>query len=176
MGWDVPQLVNLLQDDSAQKEPRQVDDSMAVITRAQKQNQQKERAIIADKEHQSGALPHPVHIREPSEGIELELDDDIPGSQFDEELFTESKTKHHLSRSQRRENNFSFIQKQQQQQQQHPLEMTAGELAQLQEKDSSLETVRRAVKGEDSTAGSGFVRRDGLIYRKWTDTTRTRFR
>ena len=165
VGWDVPQLVNLLQDDSAQKEPRQVDDSMAVIKRAQKKNQQKERAIIADKEHQSGALPHPVHIREPSEGIELELDDEIPGSQFDEELFTESKTKHHLSRSQRRENNFSFIQKQQQQ---HPLEMTAGELAQLQEEDSSLETVRRAVKGEDSTAGSGFVRRDGLIYRKWT--------
>ena len=84
------------QGDSAQKEPRQVDDSMAVITRAQKRNQKKKRAIVADKEHQSGAISHRIHIRKPSECIELELDDEVLGSQFEKKLFTESKTKPNL--------------------------------------------------------------------------------
>ena len=61
-------------------EPTQVDDSMAVITRTQTKNQEKERAIVAEKEHQSGAIPHPVHINEPSKCIELKLDDEVPGS------------------------------------------------------------------------------------------------
>ena len=65
----------------------------------------------------------------------------------------------------KREHNLQFIQEQTPK---HPLEMTAGELSQLQEEDSSLDAVRRAVKGEASTAESGFFRRDGLIYRKWT--------
>ena len=61
-----------------------------------------------------------------------------------------------------------------QKQQQHPLEMTAGEPVQLQEDHSLLEAVRRAVKGEDSTAGSGFC------FTRWInllqmDTTWTRF-
>ena len=46
--------------------------------------------------------------------------------------------------------------------------MTAGELSQIQEKDSSVNAVRRAVKGKANTAGSGFFRQDGLIYKKWT--------
>ena len=78
--WDVPQFEKLLQDDSAQKEPRQVDDSMDVIIRAQKKNQEKKRAMIADKEHQSGAIYHRIHIRKLSECIELELDDEVLGS------------------------------------------------------------------------------------------------
>ena len=160
LGWDVPQQEDLLQDRSIQKEALQTEDTMAVITRAQKERNKEEAAALAYKEHMSGAVPHSVQ-EDPSKGKE----DEVPKFQFAEELFTEGRTKPRLSRSQKREHNLQFIQEQTPK---HPLEMTAGELSQLQEEDSSLDAVCWAVKGEASTAGSGFFRRDGLIYRKWT--------
>ena len=160
LGWDVPRLEDLLQDGSTQKEALQTEDTMAVITRAQKERNKEEAAALAYKEHMSGAVSHPVQ-EDPSKNKE----DEVPEFQFAEELFTEGRTKTRLSGSQKREHNLQLIQEQTPK---HPLEMTAGELSQLQEVDSSLDAVRRAVKGEASTAGSGFFRRDGLIYRKWT--------
>ena len=49
----------------------------------------------------------------------------------------------------------------------HPLDMTAEELRSLQQSDESLAAVRKAAKGEASTAGGGFFERDGLLYRRW---------
>ena len=47
--------------------------------------------------------------------------------------------------------------------------MTAETLQKLQQEDPSLDGVRRAAKGEPSTAtGIGFFERDGLVYRQWT--------
>ena len=60
LGWDVPQLEDLLKDGSTQKEALQTEDTMAVITRAQKERNKEEAAALADKEHMSGAVPHPV--------------------------------------------------------------------------------------------------------------------
>ena len=86
----------------------------------------------------SGAVPHPVQ-EDPSKNKE----DEVPEFQFAEELFTEERTKQPLSRRQKREHNLQF---KLEQTPKHPLEMTAGELSQLQEKDSSLDAVRWAVK------------------------------
>ena len=113
---------------------------MAVITRTQKKNQEKERAIVADKEHQSGAIHHAIHIRELSKCIELKLDDEVPGSQRVRQSLICQEA-----------NNVKITFTLYKQQQQHPLEMTAEELVQLQEDHSSLEAVHWAVKGEDST-------------------------
>ena len=49
----------------------------------------------------------------------------------------------------------------------HPLDMTAEELRSLQQSDESLAAVRKAAKGEASTAGGGFFERDGLLYHRW---------
>ena len=50
----------------------------------------------------------------------------------------------------------------------HSLDLTAQDFQQLQEEDSSLEAVRVAADGGVSTAGQGFFKRDGLMYRQWT--------
>ena len=46
--------------------------------------------------------------------------------------------------------------------------LTASELKVLQQNDETLEAVRRAADGEQSTAGGGFFKKDGVIYRRWT--------
>lgn len=50
----------------------------------------------------------------------------------------------------------------------HSLDLTAQDFQWLQEEDSSLEAVRAAADGGVSTAGQGFFKRDGLMYRQWT--------
>ena len=49
----------------------------------------------------------------------------------------------------------------------HSLEIGAEELKTLQETDATLEAVRTAADGGPSTAGVGFFRREGLLYRRW---------
>ena len=49
----------------------------------------------------------------------------------------------------------------------NPLDITAEELQAMQEEDPSLEEVRLAADGQPSSAGVGFFRRDGIIYRRW---------
>lgn len=38
----------------------------------------------------------------------------------------------------------------------------------LQRNDETLEAVRRAADGEQSKAGGAFIKKDGVIYRRWT--------
>jgi len=47
----------------------------------------------------------------------------------------------------------------------HALEITAQELRTLQETDSTLEELRKAVKYHPDIAGTGFLQKKGLIYR-----------
>ena len=44
-----------------------------------------------------------------------------------------------------------------------PLDLTAAELRQLQKEDKSLEEIKKAARGELSSAGAGFFERDGLL-------------
>ena len=49
------------------------------------------------------------------------------------------------------------------------LEMSAGELKDLQAKDPTLARIQEAAEGKPSlAAGVGFFKRDGLLYRRWT--------
>ena len=56
----------------------------------------------------------------------------------------------------------------------HPLDISAEDLKVLQETDSSLESIRKAADGHASTAGVGFFRREGLLYRRWVPPDRGR--
>lgn len=50
----------------------------------------------------------------------------------------------------------------------HPLQLTQHELQKLQEEDITLTTARKVASGsQDLGAGSGFFRKNGLLYRKW---------
>ena len=49
----------------------------------------------------------------------------------------------------------------------HSLDMSAEGLKQLQDEDETLTRVKEAANGHPNTAGVGFFKRDGLIYRKW---------
>lgn len=48
------------------------------------------------------------------------------------------------------------------------LELSPGELRELQEKDDTLTKIREAADGHANSAGVGFFNRDGLVYRRWT--------
>ena len=48
------------------------------------------------------------------------------------------------------------------------LELSADELMDLKEKDDTLSKIREAADGHPNSAGVGFFKRDGLVYRKWT--------
>ena len=54
----------------------------------------------------------------------------------------------------------------------HPLDISVQELQRLQEADKTLETVRLAAGGTSTTAGKGFFKKDGLVYRQWTSPGR----
>ena len=82
---------------------------------------------------------------------------------FHDDLFHGGIEKKKLSRSQNRANRRVYTNTQNL----HPLDLTTQELQQLQEEDETLATVRKAAEGEISSAGIGFHKKDGLIYRRW---------
>lgn len=48
-----------------------------------------------------------------------------------------------------------------------PLDITAEGLQELQTADSTLEAVGKTARGESGTAGQGFFKKDGLLYRRY---------
>ena len=50
----------------------------------------------------------------------------------------------------------------------HALDISADELRTLQATDTTLDAIREAAGGNRSSAGVGFFKKDGLLYRKWT--------
>ena len=52
------------------------------------------------------------------------------------------------------------------------LELSAGELRELQEADETLAKVREMADGHANSAGVSFFKREGLVYRRWTPTGR----
>ena len=49
----------------------------------------------------------------------------------------------------------------------HALDVSAEEMRTLQSTDTTLDAVREAAEGKHYSAGVGFFKRDGLLYRKW---------
>jgi transposase InsO family protein len=159
LGRDVPELLELL------KETKNLDGAMMVVTQAQKLAANREEEMLAEKDRLSMAEPDPLEVEESSwEGFPP------VGAEFDADLFTQGRGKSKISRSQKRKERQQF---RREHASSHALEMTANEMAKLQEDDPSLEAVRRAASGEPNTAGSGFFYQDGLLFRKWRPRQQT---
>ena len=164
LGRDVPELMKLLSTQGPQK-ARGPEDAMAVTTRGQKEKLARETVAQIKREQESGAVPKPV-FQQTDESLcqEASTEDEVPESNFDQDLFQTSKQKKKQTRREKRTHNLQYMQEKEPR---HPLDMRAEELRSLQQSHESLAAVRKAAKGEDSTAGGGFFERDGLLYRRW---------
>ena len=92
-----------------------------------------------------------------------------PGMQFEDGIFVCGRERTRLTRSQKRASRRKYAAEGGSQGGQDGcLDMTSDELRDLQEKDDTLAAVRRAAIGEACSAGVGFFKQDGLLYRKWT--------
>ena len=86
-----------------------------------------------------------------------------PWCTLDDDLFQGGKEKKRLTRSQKR----AVRQRCAEEKKVHPLELSTQELKRLQDEDETLTAIQKAVRGEASTAGTGFFMKGGLLYRRW---------
>ena len=142
---DVPDLPKLLNQESNGKE--KLADAMAVVTRAQGKRQQCEEKETQQRELESGAS---------CTGVE----NDEWMSAIDEELFKGGRSRVWKTRSQKR--------MERQAPAHSALEIGADEMKTLQAAEATLNAVREAADGHPCSAGIGFFRRDGLLFRRWT--------
>ena len=193
LGTDVPQLVNLL----AGEMPQASTADAMVVTRARARQQQEEEAEQQDKNRQSGVQPHvlweesddkleDISVMENKSGKKKESEEDSYIEDWmvriDEELFSGGQTRRKLTRSQKRANKKQYSEQYRDGQRKpvhggdsnHPLDISAEDLKVLQETDPSLESIRKAADGHASTAGVGFLRKEGLLYRRWVPPGRDR--
>ena len=54
----------------------------------------------------------------------------------------------------------------------HPLDHVGAEGLQKRQEDKTLTAVWQAADGETNAAGGGFLRKNGIIYRRWTPSGR----
>ena len=160
-----------------------------VTTRAQSKRRAQEEQFQQEKEKMSGVTPSSLDS-EPSDKFESWIKD------LDSDLFEGGRVKRILTRGQKRKNrqarwedkiqtsdapttdaagNVSksdddesedYLPK-------HALDISADELKTLQATDTTLDAIREAAEGNCSSAGVGFFKRDGLLYRKWTPPGRS---
>ena len=155
LGWDVPQLMSFVNKENDVVEPETPEQALVVLTRGQ---QEKAKKTLRDE-----ALTGPT----PLAGAE-----NMPSTEengvfdFDDALFPPpGRDKERLTRSQKRENSRQY-----QGTTASPaedLDIPADSLKLLQDEDPSLQAACRAADGEPNTAGTGFFRRNGLLYRKY---------
>lgn len=170
LGTDVPELPELLNQGSIAG--GRVADAMAVVTRAQKRKQQNEEEETQQRELESGVT---------STGVE----DDEWMAEMDDDLFEGGHERIRQTRSQKRrerqaharatdvaEDEEQTAPNQEGGLASHPLDISAEELKTLQAADTTLDAVRRAADGHPCSAGVGFFRRDGLLFRTWTPPRR----
>ena len=112
LGRDVPGLATLLNRGSPSKDTEQVEEAMAVTTRAQRQREEKEAANCAERERLSGVQPHSIvqnvegPWQESQEGLEQGQEelaaesDGCPGGKWDEDIFTASRERAKLTKRQ----------------------------------------------------------------------------
>lgn len=150
LGGDIPGLSDLLE-----KGPTET--ALVVRTRAAAKRRAKGDAEQAGKDEspqpRTTALLQDVN----------EQNDELDGADFNDELFVEGG-KSHLSRRQNRANWRKYAERKSK----HPLEISAEELKKLQDEDPTLSAIQKATSGDVSTAGVGFFKEGGLLYRRWT--------
>ena len=145
-------------------------EAMALMTRAQKKRETQEEETRKEREEKSGASPKAVDSEHNFHW----------GEGFAEELFEGGRERPQLTRSQKRQERHRRYNTEEgtaeatpetsvsEPNYPHALDISAGELQTLQAADPSLYMVRRAADGHPCSAGVGFFRKEGLIYRLWT--------
>ena len=139
---------------------------MVMETRAGKQRRMEEERLVREREVLSGVTPTPLVPGETPDAHTVDSADTsihtptvtTPGTHTHTTMHTPVKlTKKQRRQVQQAANNQGAAV--------HSLDLTAQDFQRLQEEDSLLEAVRVAADGGVSTAGQGFFKRDGLIYR-----------
>ena len=149
LGWNVPEPMSYFTGDEQQRD----------LSSGQ--------AFVVTRQQAHGQQPHQSAEAQEKEPHSTELVDSIL-SNLDVSLFSpESTPKPTLTRSQKRENRRRF--RLEQGEREPCLNIAAAELRALQEEDPTLHHARSVADGAP-TAGAGeeFVRRDGLLYRRYT--------
>ena len=156
LGRDVPGFDQLLGVDQCDGSATSGEKVVAVTTRSQKRQEdlsERERVL---RERESGVVPNPL------------MEEEVPFSELDDDLFTESRGRPKLSKRQKRENNQKRFPGASEDPG-HPLEVSRDDLVELQKADETLEPVRRQIlQNPDGTSSrGGFFVRDGVMYRTW---------
>ena len=160
LGQDVPELQQLI-GSNAGSDDSGSEDITIVVTWAQAKKQLQEQIIRREQEVLSEAQPSPV------EGL---------GQSSEETSHSDTQPECEIPLTLTQEQRRSL---RQQVGQQNPptgdkrsvadtLELSAGELQDLQEKDDTLSKIREAADGHANSAGVGFFKQEGLVYRRWT--------
>ena len=156
LGKEVPEFAQLLGKGRASSGlGKQQGEALVVVTCARVRQNLEEELLRREKELLAGAKPSPVEERtgEPeaqTDGIEQAVQ--TPPLTKDQRRWLRQQCADHEQGGVSR----------------HPLEISAAVLKELQEKDASLAKIRKAADGQPNSAGIGFFRREGLIYRRWT--------
>ena len=163
LGKDVPIFDQLLGSMEASPESEgRTDEALVVVTRAQARRNLEEELLRREKELLARAKPNPVEKETSESPRETETNTPSPPEEEGKQL---SKDHRRTLRQQcaegKEDEEGAKVSK-------HPLEISAVELKVLQDKDETLVKIRRAADGHPCSAGPGFFRRDGLLYRRWT--------
>ena len=156
-----------------------------VTARAQSKHRAEEEHLQKEKEKRSGPIPSSLD-NDPSDKFEVWIQN------LDNGLYEGGRAKQTLTREQKRKNRQAHWEDKSQsdnsdappigdtdatesdhksdeeQIAKHALDVSAEEMRTLQSTDTTLDAVREAAEGKCYSAGVGFFKRDGLLYRKWT--------
>ena len=171
LGTDVPEMVELL----GGQVQKPTENAMATTTRAQAKRQQQEDAEREERQEKSGARAHPVEDMDGSHENKETSDDTsrLYMSHLPDDMFQMERNRTRLTRSEKREGRKRYQEVPEVENEQtptvacHDLDITPDQLKALQDTDPTLKAPRKAANKNPSTAGVGFFRKDGLIYRRW---------
>ena len=176
LGTDVPELTDLLEKELDLQVPEE--DVLMVTTRAAGARRTQEEGERQRREAESGGRPRPLEElgERPQQVDQTEQEMGDWMADLDEDLFGVPREKQRKTRGERR------IERRRHQMETaaeeqgtettpvptHALDVGKDELKKQQDTDETLAGVREAADGQPSTAGVGFFRKEGLVYRRWT--------
>ncbi len=105
---------------------------------------------------------------EDAEETEAVAGQEVIGSEFSQDIFSPGRERAKFSRRQKREDRYQHAVEAGAGSSRHSLELPTEEMRTLQKQDGTLQEVQKAADGQSSSAGIGFFRRNGLLYRRWT--------
>ena len=169
LGTDVPELTSFLGMRPIQQAKPDAE-ALVVMTRKQRKKQNEDEERQNRQQRADGADPKPIL---PTSETEQELDDmdldcTLFGSEFDDEIFCQTRERERKTRREKRLCRFQHSKDKACKNALSPLDMDINQFRELQEADPSLRKSFAAAAGEMNSAGAGFIMKDGLLYRQWT--------